>query len=67
MPNDVDLLKQLANEGLQATAGESLAPKAPITKKKGKKSAQRQRQIRLTNQHLKGQVDLSKDYVPQGK
>ena len=67
VPNDVDLLKQLANEGLQATAGESLAPKAPITKKKGKKSAQRQRQIRLTNQHLKGQVDLSKDYVPQGK
>ena len=37
VPNDVDLLKQLANEGLQATAGETLVPKAPMGKKKGKK------------------------------
>lgn len=67
MPNEVDLLKQLENEGLQATAAESTAPKGPVTKKKGKKSTQKQRPIRLTNQHLKGQVDLSKDYVPPGK
>ena len=67
MPNDVDLLKQLASEGLQATAGESIVPKVPAGKKKGKKAAPRQRQIRLTNTHLKGQIDLSKDYVAPGK
>ncbi|KAF7793556.1 hypothetical protein EIP86_004670 [Pleurotus ostreatoroseus] len=67
VPNEVDLLKQLANEGLQATAGESLTPKTPMAKKKGKKSAPRQRQIRLTNTHLKGQIDLSRDYVAPGK
>lgn len=67
VPNDVDLLKQLANEGLQATAAETLVPKGPVNKKKGKKNTQKQRPIRLTNQHLKGQVDLSKDYVPAGK
>ncbi|KAF9813285.1 hypothetical protein IEO21_05669 [Rhodonia placenta] len=62
VPNDVDLLKQLASEGLQATAAETLVPKGP-TKKKGKKSAPRQRQVRITNTHLKGQIDLSRDYV----
>ena len=67
VPNDVDLLKQLANEGLQATAAETLAPKGPMMKKKGKKSAPRQRQVRITNVHLKGQIDLSKDYVAPGK
>ncbi|THH33282.1 hypothetical protein EUX98_g930 [Antrodiella citrinella] len=67
VPNDVDLLKSLANEGLQATAAESLAPKGPFGKKKGKKSAPRQRQVRITNVHLKGQIDLSKDYVAPGK
>ncbi|KAF9439789.1 transcription initiation factor IIE subunit beta [Macrolepiota fuliginosa MF-IS2] len=35
--NDVDLLKQLANEGLQVTNAEMLMPKALGTKKKGKK------------------------------
>ncbi|EKM52716.1 uncharacterized protein PHACADRAFT_176739 [Phanerochaete carnosa HHB-10118-sp] len=67
VPNDVDLLKQLVNEGLQATAGETVVPKGPMTKRKGKKTATRQRQIRLTNTHLKGQIDLSKDYVTPGK
>lgn len=62
VPNDVDLLKQLASEGLQATAAETLTPRGP-TKKKGKKSAPRQRQARITNTHLKGQIDLSRDYV----
>jgi transcription initiation factor TFIIE subunit beta len=37
-------------------------------KKKGKKSATRQRTTRLTNTHLKGMgIDLSKDYVAPGK
>lgn len=62
VPNDVDLLKQLASEGLQATAAETLTPKGPM-KKKGKKTAPRQRQVRITNTHLKGQIDLSRDYV----
>ncbi|KAI0092271.1 transcription initiation factor IIE subunit beta [Irpex rosettiformis] len=67
VPNEVDLLKQLANEGLQATAAEAVTPKGLAMKKKGKKSAPKQRQIRLTNTHLKGTIDLSKDYVAPGK
>ncbi|TFY58285.1 hypothetical protein EVJ58_g6516 [Rhodofomes roseus] len=63
VPNDVDLLKQLASEGLQATAAEAVVPRGSNTKKKGKKSAPRQRQVRITNTHLKGQIDLSRDYV----
>jgi len=66
VPNDVDLLKQLASEGLQATAAETIVPKASTGKKKGKKSAPRQRQVRITNTHLKGQIDLSRDYVAPG-
>ncbi|KAJ3804921.1 hypothetical protein EV368DRAFT_52037 [Lentinula lateritia] len=66
VPNDVDLLKQLSSEGLQATtAAAGPAPKGPSTKKKGKKgTATRARQVRITNTHLKGDIDLSKDYVP---
>ncbi|KAJ3986022.1 transcription initiation factor IIE subunit beta [Lentinula detonsa] len=66
VPNDVDLLKQLSSDGLQATtAAAGPAPKGPSTKKKGKKgSAPRTRQVRMTNTHLKGDIDLSKDYVP---
>ncbi|KAH9922334.1 transcription initiation factor IIE subunit beta [Epithele typhae] len=45
VPNDVDLLKALASEGLQATA--AAAP----------------RQVRITNTHLKGTIDLSRDYI----
>ncbi|KAF7759687.1 hypothetical protein Agabi119p4_11382 [Agaricus bisporus var. burnettii] len=68
VPNDVDLLKQLANEGLQVTNAESSLPKAPTTKKKGKRGgAPRQRQVRITNTHLKGEIDLSKDYPAPGK
>ncbi|KAG6335053.1 hypothetical protein ID866_4031 [Astraeus odoratus] len=45
VPNDVDLLKALTSEGLQATAAEAPIPKAPSnTKKKGKRSGPRQRQ-----------------------
>ncbi|KAA1475774.1 transcription initiation factor IIE subunit beta [Dentipellis sp. KUC8613] len=67
VPNDVDLLKQLASEGLQATAAEAPVPKGPTGKKKGKKSVTKSRQVRITNTHLKGQIDLSRDYVPPGK
>lgn len=50
------------------TAAEALVPKAPTTKKKGKRGgAPRQRQVRITNTHLKGEIDLSKDYVAPGK
>lgn len=63
VPNDVDLLKALHAEGLQATAEEMPIPKAPSNvKKKGKRSAPRQRQAKITNTHLKGEIDLSRDY-----
>ncbi|KIK54665.1 hypothetical protein GYMLUDRAFT_76992 [Collybiopsis luxurians FD-317 M1] len=69
VPNDVDLLKQLSSEGLQATTSAAgPATKGPSTKKKGKKgTAPRARQVRITNTHLKGDIDLSKDYVPPPK
>lgn len=69
MPDDVDLLRQLATEGLQVTAAHALVPKAPgAGKKKGKKGgAPRQRQVRITNTHLKGEIDLSRDFVAPGK
>ncbi|KAG6812241.1 hypothetical protein H0H92_003781 [Tricholoma furcatifolium] len=68
VPNDVDLLKQLASEGLQVTNAETLAPKAPAAKKKGKRGgAPRQRQVRITNTHMKGEIDLSRDYVAPPK
>jgi transcription initiation factor TFIIE subunit beta len=60
-PNDVDLLKSLASEGLQATAS---APKAPTSVgtgaggkgKKGKRGTGRQRGTKITNVHLKGEM-----------
>lgn len=84
VPTDADLLKQLASgmifdfdslcvlndcaEGLQVTAAETVVPKAPAGKKKGKRGgAPRQRQVRITNTHLKGEIDLSRDYVAPGK
>ncbi|KAI9061252.1 transcription initiation factor IIE subunit beta [Trametes sanguinea] len=63
VPNDVDLLKALASEGLQATASAAPVVKPGGVKKKGKKSAPRHRQFRITNTHLKGTIDLSRDYV----
>ncbi|KAI0651267.1 transcription initiation factor IIE subunit beta [Trametes meyenii] len=67
VPNDVDLLRALESEGLQATAAAAPVIKSgAAAKKKGKKSAARQRQIRLTNTHLKGTIDLSRDYVAPG-
>ncbi|KAG6819321.1 hypothetical protein H0H93_012958 [Arthromyces matolae] len=68
VPNDVDLLKQLASEGLQATNAEALVPKAPAGKKKGKRGgAPRQRPVRITNTHMRGEIDLSRDYVAPAK
>jgi len=53
---------------LQVTASETVAPKAPTLKKKGKKNgAPRQRQVRITNTHLKGEIDLMKDFAAQSK
>ncbi|SJL08200.1 uncharacterized protein ARMOST_11563 [Armillaria ostoyae] len=59
--------KLVEQEGLQVTASQAAPVKAP-NKKKGKKGgAPRQRQIRLTNTHLKGEIDLSRDFVAPGK
>ncbi|KAF8583431.1 hypothetical protein K439DRAFT_64658 [Ramaria rubella] len=63
VPDETDMLKQLASEGLHATEVETVIPKLPTGKKKGKKSTNRQRQSRITNVHLKGDIDLTKDYV----
>ncbi|KAG6861816.1 hypothetical protein C0995_011698 [Termitomyces sp. Mi166 len=58
------LLKQVGTEGLQVTNAEAPVPKAPAGKKKGKRGgAPRQRQVRITNTHMKGEIDLSRDYV----
>ncbi|KAG6867456.1 hypothetical protein C0993_002539 [Termitomyces sp. T159_Od127] len=55
-------------EGLQVTNAEAPAPKAPAGKKKGKRGgAPRQRQVRITNTHMKGEIDLSRDYVAPAK
>jgi transcription initiation factor TFIIE subunit beta len=60
------LLYSLVEEGLQATAAETVIPKLPTGKKKGKKSGAKQRQSRITNVHLKGDIDLTRDYVAPG-
>ncbi|KAK0433623.1 hypothetical protein EV421DRAFT_1892913 [Armillaria borealis] len=78
VPDDVDLIRQLATGklpflrplyyfSLPRHRGQAAPVKAP-NKKKGKKGgAPRQRQIRLTNTHLKGEIDLSRDFVAPGK
>ncbi|KDQ54466.1 hypothetical protein JAAARDRAFT_38133 [Jaapia argillacea MUCL 33604] len=67
VPEEPDLIRSLAIDGLQATLAEAPAPKPTNAKKKGKKTGSRQRPIRLTNTHLKGEIDLSRDYLPPGK
>jgi len=55
-------------EGLQVTASEAVVPKAPAMKKKGKRGgAPRQRQVRITNTHLKGEIDLAREFSSQSK
>jgi transcription initiation factor TFIIE subunit beta len=80
VPNDVDLLKALSSgqscfkrvtfysrynlDGLAATTAEVVIPKAPATKKKGKRGgAPRQRQVRITNTHLRGEIDLAGEFA----
>ncbi|KAJ7630527.1 transcription initiation factor IIE subunit beta [Roridomyces roridus] len=68
LPDDVELRRELAKEGLQLTTAAQAPMRAPTTKKKGKRGgAPRQRQVRLTNTHLSGDIDLTRDYVPPGK
>ncbi|KAL5478921.1 TFA2 [Sanghuangporus weigelae] len=64
VPPDADLIRALSQEGLKATEGETIIPKTSPTKKKGRKSGPRQRPVRITNVHLKGDIDLSRDYTP---
>ncbi|KAG9096993.1 hypothetical protein FRC06_008122 [Ceratobasidium sp. 370] len=66
VPPEADMLKSLESEGLQITATESSAKTTGTQKKKGKKSAPRQRPVKITNTHLQG-IDLSKDYVAPPK
>ncbi|KZS89400.1 transcription initiation factor IIE subunit beta [Sistotremastrum niveocremeum HHB9708] len=63
VPEEADLVKALQSGGHQTTAGENPVAR-PNGKKKGKKGAPRQRQARITNTHLKGEIDLSRDYLP---
>jgi len=68
VPNDVDLLKALSSDGLAATTAEVVIPKAPATKKKGKRGgAPRQRQVRITNTHLRGEIDLAGEFTATNK
>ncbi|KAJ7802799.1 hypothetical protein B0H14DRAFT_2891190 [Mycena olivaceomarginata] len=68
LPDDVELRRELAKGlGLQLTTA-AQAPLRPSTKKKGKRGgAPRQRQVRITNTHLAGDIDLTRDYAPPGK
>jgi len=68
LPDDVELRRELAKEGLQLTTAAQAPIRASTTKKKGKRGgAPRQRQVRLTNTHLAGDIDLTRDYAPPGK
>lgn len=61
-------LSDVSTEGLQATAEETPITKASSNfKKKGKRAAPRQRQAKITNTHLKGEIDLSRDYEAHRK
>jgi transcription initiation factor TFIIE subunit beta len=70
VPNEVDLQKQLANEGLKLTSSTAGAPRGGAAggKKRGGKrgGGPKQRQVRITNTHLKGEIDLSRDYFTGG-
>ena len=55
-------------DGLAATTAEVVIPKAPATKKKGKRGgAPRQRQVRITNTHLRGEIDLAGEFAAHNK
>lgn len=64
VPPEADLLKSLATDGLQAAIAAPASGALPGNgKKKGKKSAHRIRQAKITNTHLEG-IDVSKAYKP---
>jgi hypothetical protein len=50
-------------DGLKETQSSGTPFKAAGGKKKGKRNQARSRQFKQTNTHLKGLVDLSRDYV----
>ena len=61
------ILKKKTNDildGLAATTAEVVIPRAPAAKKKGKRGgAPRQRQVRITNTHLRGEIDLAGEFA----
>ena len=58
------LCSRYNQDGLAATTAEVVTPKAPATKKKGKRGgAPRQRQHRITNTHLRGEIDLAGEFA----
>ncbi|KAF8674898.1 General transcription factor IIE subunit 2 [Rhizoctonia solani] len=66
VPPEADMIKALESEGLQISTAESSSKSNGQQKKKGKKSAPRQRPVKITNTHLQG-IDLTKDYAPPPK
>ncbi|KAH7100512.1 transcription initiation factor IIE, beta subunit [Auriculariales sp. MPI-PUGE-AT-0066] len=65
VPPEVELMRLLDAEGLQATQSEMVIPKAQAGKKKGsrKGAQQRARPTRIMNTHLKDEgIDLSHDF-----
>jgi transcription initiation factor TFIIE subunit beta len=54
--------------GLNAASSVPIPVVAAVKKKKGRKGpGSHNRRLKITNTHLKGQVDLSKDYTPGGR
>lgn len=60
LPTEVELLKFLEAEGMQASTSEALVKDAP--KKKSKKAKVVNRNTKISNTHVAG-IDLTKDYV----
>lgn len=57
-PTEPELLRALTSSGLAATAAAANAPKGPAGgKKKGKRSGNRQRATKITNTHLRLEMD----------
>ncbi|KAL1668920.1 hypothetical protein GGF50DRAFT_45562 [Schizophyllum commune] len=63
-PDEVDMIRQLVAAEMKPVSSEALPPPVAKGKKGQKKPRQRQRQAKITNTHLKGEIDLSRDYVP---
>ncbi|TRM65429.1 hypothetical protein BD626DRAFT_488766 [Schizophyllum amplum] len=63
-PDEVDMLRQLVAAEMKPVSSEAMPAATAKSKKGQKKPRQRQRQAKITNTHLKGEIDLSRDYVP---